>query len=91
MDSVIVSKFSYREPVVPVILPLVYEEAYELLDFLVDTFGLAVRLWVVGRQGCDFNPEYFAESSHEVQHELGPPVTDHLFGESVQLPNAIPK
>ena len=29
------------------------------------------------------------DSTHEVQHELGSPVTDHLFGESMQLPNAI--
>ena len=28
---------------------------------------------------------------HEVRHELGSPVTDHLFRESVQLPNAVPK
>ena len=91
MDSVIVGEFGYREPVVPVVLPLVYKEAQELLNFLVDTFRLAVCLWVVGCQGRNFNPKYLAESSHEVQYKLGSPVTDHLFGESMQLPNAIPK
>ena len=83
VDLVVVGKFSYREPVIPVVLPLVYEEAQELLDLLVDTFSLAIGLWVVGHQGRNFNPEYFAESSHEVRHDLGSPVTDHLFRESV--------
>ena len=46
---------------------------------------------MVGCRGCNFNPEYLAESSHEVRHELGPPVTDPLFRESMQLPNAILK
>ena len=42
------------------------EEAQELLNLLVDTFSLAIGLQVVGHRGCDFNPKYFAESSHEV-------------------------
>ena len=54
-------------------------------------FSLAICLQVVGCRGHDFNPEYLAESSHEVRHELGSPVTDHLFRESMQLPNAILK
>ena len=83
MDLVVVGKFGYRKPVIPVILPLVYEEAQELLNFLVDMFSLAVRLWVVGRQGHDFNPKYLTESSHEVRNEPVSTVTDHLFGESV--------
>ena len=44
MDSVVVGEFSYQKPVIPVVLPLVYEEAQELLDLLVDTFSLAVTL-----------------------------------------------
>ena len=63
-------QIGYQEPVVPVVLPLVYEEAQELLNLLVDTFSLAIGLQVVGHRGCDFNPKYFAESSHEVRHEL---------------------
>ena len=48
MDPVIVGEFGYQEPVIPVVLPLVYEEAQGLLDLLVDTFSLAVGLQVVG-------------------------------------------
>ena len=48
MDLVIVGELSYRKPVIPVVLLLVYEEAQELLNFLVDMFGLAICLWVVG-------------------------------------------
>ena len=83
MDPVVVGKFGYREPVLPGVLPLVYKEVQELLDLLVDMFSLAVGLLVVGRRGRDFNPKYFTESSHEVRHELGSPVTDHLFRESM--------
>ena len=66
MDPVVVGKFGYRKPVIPVVLPQVYKEVQELLDLLVDTFGLTVGLQVVGCRGRDFNPKYFAESSHEV-------------------------
>jgi hypothetical protein len=55
MDVVVVREFAQREEVVPVILSLVHEEAEELFELLVNTFGLAVRLRVIcgGRREFD--------------------------------------
>ena len=61
------------------ILSLVDEEVDELLNLLVDTFSLAVCLWVVGSGGHNLNPEYLTEAPHEVQHKLGSSVTNHTF------------
>ena len=83
MDLVIIGKFGNQNPVVPVILSLVYKEAEELLDLLVDVFSLAVCLRVVGRGGCNFNSKYLTETLHEFRHKLGSPVANHLFQESV--------
>ena len=46
---------------------------------------------MIGHGGHDFNPEYFPEASHEVQHKLGSLVTDHLFWEPMQSPDALLK
>ena len=72
MDSVIIGKFGNQNPVILVILSLVHKKVEELLDFLVDMFGLAIHLQVVGCGGHNFNPEYLAQTLHEVQHKLGP-------------------
>ena len=47
MDSVVVGKLSYRNPLVPAILSLVDEELEELFDLLVDMLSLAISLRVV--------------------------------------------
>ena len=47
MYLVIVSKLSYGQPVVPIILPLVHKELEELFNFLVDSFGLPICLGVI--------------------------------------------
>ena len=71
MDSVLVtvSKFGNQQPVVPVIpaiLSLIHKEVQELFDLLVDTFGLAIHLQVICHGGCNFNPKYLTEPTHEV-------------------------
>ena len=83
MDSVIIGKLGNRNPVIPVMLSLVHKEVKELLNFLVDTLSLAVCLWVVGHGGCNFNSECLTETLHEVRHELGSSVANHLFQESM--------
>ena len=47
-NPVIVGELSNRDPFVPVILSLIDKESEELLNFLIDPFGLAICLWVVG-------------------------------------------
>ena len=83
VDAVVIGRLGNLNPVIPVVLSLVHKEAKELLNFLVNVLGLAVCLRVVSCGCCDFNSEYLAETSHEVQHKLGPSVANHLFRESM--------
>src|SRR5882724_6457583 len=48
-----VGEFGYQHPFIPIILALVLEWSQELFNFLVDSFGLAISLWVVGCRCCN--------------------------------------
>jgi hypothetical protein len=48
-DLVVVVEFPKSQPVHPIVLQEVGENPKILLDILVDTFGLSISLWVVGR------------------------------------------
>ena len=48
MFCIIVGKFSKREEIEPVALLVVTKNAKILFKYLVDSFRLAVRLWVKG-------------------------------------------
>lgn len=50
MDAVVMCEFSEREPVAPVSLSVVDEDAEILLHFLIDSFCLSVGLRVKGRR-----------------------------------------
>jgi len=60
-----------------------------LFDFLVDTFGLTVGLGVVGCRGSNFIPRSWL--SPHMKFDTGPPITDHFFGEAVELPDVVVK
>jgi hypothetical protein len=47
MDMIVVLELGHRQEIVPVILSLVEEDAKILLQLLVDSFGLPIRLWVI--------------------------------------------
>ena len=79
MDPIVVSKLDNRDPVIPIVLPLVHKEVKELLNLLVNLFGLAVSLQVLSGGGGKFNPKDYTESTYEVGYKLGAPVTNHLF------------
>ncbi len=55
VDSVVMGEFCKREPVAPVGLLVVDEDTEILLNFLINLFCLAIRLWVEGCGciGCD--------------------------------------
>lgn len=55
INSVVVCELSKREPVTPVSLSVAYKDAQVLFNFLVDSFSLAICLWMEGCQGvrCD--------------------------------------
>jgi len=42
LDSVFVDEFGYLQPLLPIVLALIYEEYQELLDLLIDPFCLAI-------------------------------------------------
>ena len=48
MDMVVVGELCKRKEVIPVILSFPDEDAYVLLQFLVNPFGLSVGLWMIG-------------------------------------------
>ena len=52
---VVVLELGHGQEVIPVILSLIDEEAKVLLQLLVGSLSLSVRLWVVGSGGCDAN------------------------------------
>jgi hypothetical protein len=45
---VIVHKLAKRQECVPVILSFIYKDLNVLFKFLIDMFGLAVGLWMIG-------------------------------------------
>ena len=58
---VIVLELCEWKEFIPVILPLIHEELEVLFELLVDTFHLALSLWVVGG-GCDKpNPDHLIQ------------------------------
>ncbi len=67
VDSIVVHELSEWEPIGPVVSSIVHEDLEILLDFLVNSFGLAIRLWMKGGRcvGCD------VEESIQFLHELG--------------------
>ena len=54
MDMIVVLEFCKQEQVIPVILPLICEEAEILFKLLVDPFRLSISLQVVCCGSCQF-------------------------------------
>ena len=52
MHVVVVLELSQWDQLVPVILPIIYEELEVLLQFLVDSFHLPIALWMISSSGC---------------------------------------
>ena len=57
MDVIVVLEFGKGEQIIPIVLSLVHEEAQILLKLLVNPLRLSVCLGMIGRGGCEFNPE----------------------------------
>src|SRR6266481_3235573 len=89
MDSVVVGKLGYRDPLVPVILLLVDEEPEELFDLLVDMLSLVVTLRVIGCRCSNLDSKYLTESAHELGDELHSLVTNYFLQKAVKLPNIV--
>ena len=70
-------------------MALVREQTDVLLELLVNTFCLAIGLWVVGRQSRDFDPKDAIQLAREVGDELGPAIRYDCSRESMELPDMI--
>ena len=74
VDVVVVREFAEGEELVPVVRSFVHEEAKELLQLLVNAFGLAVRLRVVCGGRREFDTEEAVEFAGEVGDKLWPSI-----------------
>ena len=54
---VVVLELGHRKEFVPIVLPFTYEQAQVLFQLLVYSFGLSIRLRVVGRGGRESDTE----------------------------------
>ncbi len=70
MDVVVVCKLSKQEPVTPVGLSMVNEDAEIFFHFLVDVFCLSVCLRVEGSGGVWHDVEHSIQFLHELGDEL---------------------
>ena len=66
VDSVVVGKFGHGYPLRPVVLVVVEEDPEVLLQLLIDTLRLSIRLRMEGRRGVVLDPERGVERSHEL-------------------------
>jgi hypothetical protein len=88
---IIVLEFAESEELLPIVLPLVHEESEKLLQLLVDTFGLAICLWVICGRGCQLYADEAIELAGEVRDELGTAVRDYDARGTVVLPDLAKK
>ena len=71
MNMIVVLEFREQEQVIPVILPLICEEAKILLKLLVDLFCLSISLQVVCHSSCQFYSKDPVEFFSELCYKLG--------------------
>lgn len=77
VNPVVVHKLSKQEPITPVGLLMVNEDAEVLLHFLVDSFCLSVSLGVEGHGGIGSDVEKSVQFFHKLGDKLGPSVRDN--------------
>ncbi len=59
-----------QEPIGPIVLSIVNEDSEIFLDFLVNSFGLAIRLRMPGGRCVWGDVEELVEFFHELRNEL---------------------
>ena len=85
---IIVGKFSNRGPFIP-IMSLIDKKLEELLNLLIDTFGLSIHLWAVSHGCSHFNAEDLAKPTYEFGDKLSPSVADHFLRKAMKFPDIV--
>ncbi len=83
MNAIVVRELGKREPITPVGLLMVNEDAEVLLHFLVNPFSLSICLWVKGGGCVQCDVEHSVEFFHELGDELWSAVGDDYLGHSM--------
>ncbi len=89
VDTVVVCKLGEWEPVTPVSLSVINEDLEVLLDLLVNSFCLAIHLWVEDREGIPCNVEHPVKLLHELGDKLWSLVRDHSCQHSMSCVDVV--
>ena len=85
----VILELSKREEVHPVNLPLVDEEAKVLFQLLVDSFRLAVSLWVEGCSRGKLDSKKAVELASKLGYELRSSVRHHSARQAEMPPDML--
>ncbi|KAF8238794.1 hypothetical protein L208DRAFT_1240876, partial [Tricholoma matsutake] len=70
MDMIVVSELSQGKEIVPIILAFIDEDTDVLLQLLVDSFGLAISLWVISGRSEEFDTQKSVQLTSELCYQL---------------------
>ena len=83
---VVVGELAEQQEFIPVVLSFVRKTLQILLQFLVNLFGLAIGLWVIGCRKCLADAKESVQFMHEFSDELGAAVRQGSLGHPMVLP-----
>src|ERR1700674_2206809 len=78
MNFVVIGEFCCGQPIKPIVLAIVYEEAKVLFDFLIHTLGLSVGLGVICGRGVHFDSNETIKILHELVNKLWSSIADNF-------------
>jgi hypothetical protein len=84
---VVVLELRKGEKVIPIILTLIDEDTEILLEFLIDSFRLAVPLGVISRGSCQFDSEESVQLLSELGNKLGATIGNHFLRKAMKSPD----
>jgi hypothetical protein len=80
MHMVVVTKLTKGQQLVPAILVVTGEVPKVPIQLIVHALSLAVSLWVIGHQCCQFDPKSLIYLMHEFSNELRPLILKNYLG-----------
>jgi len=83
---VVVGKLAKQQEFIPVVLSFICKTSQIPLQSLVNVFGLAIGLWVIGCRKCLADAKESVQFTHEFSDELGAAVRQGSLGHPMVLP-----